>query len=62
LDLPYAFLADGKHEEMEADPEFDFGPLLSLAAAGFEGLKEFHAANKERRKARRNRWAKRFGV
>jgi metacaspase-1 len=31
LDLPYTFVADGAHEEMEAAPEFNFGPMLSLA-------------------------------
>jgi len=31
LDLPYTFVADGEHENMEASSEFDFGPLLQLA-------------------------------
>lgn len=31
LDLPYTFVADGEQENMEAAPEFDFGPLLQLA-------------------------------
>jgi hypothetical protein len=66
LDLPYGFLADGKHEQMEIDPEFDFQPLLQLAsnyaAIGLEGLKKFREANKARRRARGNRWAKRFGI
>lgn len=31
LDLPYTFVADGEHENMEASAEFDFGPFLQLA-------------------------------
>ena len=62
LDLPYSFLADGQQEAMELDPEFDFGPLLQLAQMGLEGLKQFREANKGRRKARRQRWAKRLGI
>ena len=31
LDLPYEFVADGQHENMEAAAEYDFGPLLQLA-------------------------------
>lgn len=31
LDLPYTFVADGEHENMEAAAEFDFGPLLQIA-------------------------------
>jgi hypothetical protein len=27
LDLPYVFLADGEHEQMEAVPDFDFATL-----------------------------------
>lgn len=62
LDLPYAFLADGTQEEIEMDPEFDFGPLMQIAQMGYEGLMKLHAQGKERRKKRRNRWAKRFGL
>lgn len=57
LDLPYHFLADGQQQEMEVDPDFDFGPLLgmvtSFAQAGFAGLKALHEQGKERRKKRR---------
>ena len=33
LDLPYTFQADGKQTEMKVSEDFDFGPLLALAAA-----------------------------
>jgi len=33
LDLPFKFVADGQSEEMSYDDSFDFGKLLSLAAA-----------------------------
>lgn len=33
LDLPYTFVADGEQEEMTLSEGFDFGPLLSMAAA-----------------------------
>lgn len=33
LDLPYTFVADGEQEEMTLSEDFDFGPLLSMAAA-----------------------------
>eukprot|EP00977_Amphora_coffeiformis_P009622 scaffold2215_cov162-Amphora_coffeaeformis.AAC.20 len=46
---------------MEADPDFEFGPFLtmvsSFAAAGLEGLKQLHAEGKARRKKRRQ-WLK----
>jgi hypothetical protein len=35
LDLPYTFVADGESEEMTLNPEFDFGPILAMAAAFF---------------------------
>lgn len=61
LDLPFVFLADGMQQQMEADPDFEFGPLLSMlssfAEAGFEGLKKLHEAGKARRKKRRQ-WLK----
>jgi kynurenine formamidase len=31
LDLPFHFVADGAHDQMEATPEFDFGPFLQMA-------------------------------
>jgi uncharacterized caspase-like protein len=31
LDLPYTFVGDGEQENMTANEEFDFGPLLQLA-------------------------------
>jgi hypothetical protein len=37
LDLPFQFVADGEHEQMEAVEDFDFGPLLSLAHQLFGG-------------------------
>ena len=37
LDLPFQFVADGEHEQMEAVEDFDFGPLLSLAQKIFGG-------------------------
>lgn len=37
LDLPFSFIADGEHEQMEAVEDFDFGPLLSLATQLFGG-------------------------
>ena len=33
LDLPYVFYADGEDEEMHLAEDFDFGPLLTLAAS-----------------------------
>jgi hypothetical protein len=33
LDLPYAFAADGEQTEMHLQEGFDFGPLLTFAAA-----------------------------
>jgi hypothetical protein len=33
LDLPYTFIADGEHEEMTLSEDFDFAPLLQMAAA-----------------------------
>mmetsp|Transcript_4038 Transcript_4038/g.5802 ORF Transcript_4038/g.5802 Transcript_4038/m.5802 type:complete len:318 (-) Transcript_4038:207-1160(-) len=33
LDLPFQFQADGESDSMEAPADFDFGPLLSLAAS-----------------------------
>lgn len=30
LDLPYTFIADGEHEEMEVSPDFDFDVLVNL--------------------------------
>ena len=66
LDLPYEFKADGQQEAMELDPDFEFGPLLqlasNLASAGVEGIKKFREANKNRRKARRQRWKNRLGM
>jgi hypothetical protein len=37
LDLPFTFVADGEHEQMEATPDFDFGPYLSLAQQLLQG-------------------------
>lgn len=66
LDLPYGFLADGEQQEMEVDPEFDFGPYLekvqAIAEAGLEGLKKLHEKGKARRQSRRNRWKNRLGL
>jgi len=31
LDLPYAFIADGEHEEMELKPDFDMAKLIKFA-------------------------------
>jgi metacaspase-1 len=47
LDLPYQFIADGEHESMTIQPNFDFSKLKKLfakfqqfqAAGGFEALK-----------------------
>jgi hypothetical protein len=33
LDLPYTFVADGEQEEMAVSQEFEFGPLMQMAAA-----------------------------
>jgi metacaspase-1 len=30
LDLPYVFVADGNQDQMDAKPDFDFGPLAQL--------------------------------
>lgn len=61
LDLLYLFLADGRQEQMQPDPDFDFGPLISMvssfAKAGFEGLKKLHEQGKTRRKKERQ-WIK----
>lgn len=35
LDLPFTFVADGQSEEMTLNQDFDFGPLLMMAAAFF---------------------------
>jgi hypothetical protein len=32
LDLPYVFHADGEEEEMTLNSEFDFAPLMQMAA------------------------------
>lgn len=37
LDLPFQFIADGEHEEMETVEDFNFGPLLSLASQLLQG-------------------------
>ena len=61
LDLPYVFLADGMQEQIQADPDFDFGHMLgmvnSFAEAGFVGLKKLHEKASKRRKKRRQ-WVK----
>ena len=66
LDLPYSFLADGEQQEMQIDPEFDFGPYVEMvqafAKAGLDGLKNLHQKGKERRHRRRNRWKNRLGL
>lgn len=66
LDLPYGFLADGEQQEMQIDPDFDFGPYVEMvqafAVAGLEGLKKLHEHGKERRRRRRNRWKNRLGL
>jgi hypothetical protein len=66
LDLPYEFLADGEHQEMELDKEFEFGPLIemaqTIAAAGLDGLKKLRENGKKRRKKRRARWKSRLGM
>jgi hypothetical protein len=31
LDLPFQFVADGQHDQMEPTPVFGFGPFLPLA-------------------------------
>lgn len=53
LDLPFIFLADGMQQQMEADPDYDFGPVMSMvtsfAQAGFEGLKTIAKNRKKRR-------------
>lgn len=33
LDLPFTFVADGEAEEMTLNQDFDFAPLLAMAAA-----------------------------
>ena len=33
LDLPYTFVADGESEGMTLNQDFDFGPLMAMAAA-----------------------------
>ena len=45
LDLPYNFVADGEHFEMEPQKDFPFLKLLALGAA-------LRKARKERREAR----------
>ena len=61
LDLPYIFLGDGMQQEMVADPNFDFAPLIQMvntfAKMGFEGLKKLHEKGKVRRKKERE-WIK----
>jgi hypothetical protein len=63
--LPYAFLADGEHDEMELDEEYDYEPAIQMANSyaehGFSGLENFFANAKARRVKRRNRFKKRFG-
>mmetsp|Transcript_5515 Transcript_5515/g.10715 ORF Transcript_5515/g.10715 Transcript_5515/m.10715 type:complete len:325 (-) Transcript_5515:92-1066(-) len=66
LDLPYLFLADGMQEQMQPDPDFDFGPLItmvsSFAKLGFEGLKKLHKQGKVRRKKERQWLKNRLGL
>jgi len=66
LDLPYSFLADGQHQTMELDKDFDFGPLIKMAENfakfGLDGIKKLRAEGKERRKKRFNRFKSRFGL
>jgi hypothetical protein len=33
LDLPFTFVADGEQEEMAVSQDFDFGPLMQMAAS-----------------------------
>lgn len=65
LDLPFIFLADGEQQEMMADPDFDFGPLMEMVASfasnGFEGLKDLRSKLKQGRKKRRNFLKQRLG-
>jgi len=35
LDLPFTFVADGESNEMSMGQDFDFGPLLTMAAVAF---------------------------
>lgn len=44
LDLPYGFVADGEMEEMQLNPEFDFGTLIKNLV---EGIKERHRKRKD---------------
>lgn len=65
LDLPFIFLADGQQEEMMADEDFDFGPLLSFvnsfAESGFQGLKGLAKSGAANRQKRRGFLKKRLG-
>ena len=65
LDLPYIFLADGQQEEMEADPDFDFGPLMSLvnsfADGGFDEMFKLAKSGAARRQKGRAFLKKRLG-
>mmetsp|Transcript_4317 Transcript_4317/g.10967 ORF Transcript_4317/g.10967 Transcript_4317/m.10967 type:complete len:150 (-) Transcript_4317:63-512(-) len=53
LDLPYNFVADGEHTEMEADPEFPFPMLIQLIGvcrdAGVTRLKDLRDRDKRER-------------
>lgn len=62
LDLPYNFVADGEHTEMEANQDFPFLKLLALfklfreRRAAIEeagGRREFRAARREERRENR---------
>lgn len=65
LDLPYNFVGDGEHTEMEPNRNFPFLMLLALGKVVKErrakieeagGRREFRAARREnRREARRER-------
>ena len=59
LDLPFIFLADGMQQQMQADPDFDFGAISSLVGAfaevGLEGLKKIGKRAKKRSKWLKNR-------
>ena len=57
LDLPYAFVANGKMQEMELNPDYNFHPIIQamadFAKAGVDGIVQLHKKGVERRRKRR---------
>ena len=66
LDLPYLFLADGKMQKMQLDPDYNFHPLIQAVAdfakAGVDGIVKLHEKGVQRRRKRRAWMKKQLGL